>query len=79
MKKRRIIIYILRHLNALQDIENLKKATYIFANKKYIHEPYMIKLQETHSDNNPIAKIPIETITEKSIKIKLDPSEQRHT
>jgi hypothetical protein len=36
----------------------------------------MIKLQETHSGNNPIAKITIETNT-KNIKIKLDASEQK--
>jgi hypothetical protein len=30
----------------------------------------MIKLQETHSENNPTAKIPIETITKKMYKNK---------
>jgi hypothetical protein len=56
-----------------------KKASYIFANKKYIHEHKLIKLQETHSKSYPIAKIPIETITKKGIKIKLDASEQKQT
>ncbi len=44
-----------------QEIKNMKrKATYIFANNKYIHDHNMIKLQEAHSGSNLIAKISIE-------------------
>jgi hypothetical protein len=45
----------------------MKKGTYFFVNKKIHNKHSMIKLQETHSESNPIAKIPIETITKKRV------------
>ncbi len=39
----------------------------------------MIKLREIHSESNPIAKNPTETIPKKHIKIKLDATKLNQT